>query len=211
MRRRLACAWIFVAACNGFREVPIDDSCFVYIVAGDSHRCGRKTDGSLWCWGDSSYGHLGIGDTQPHPKPTRIDMFGNQTAGIYLPAGTGNISSRTAFTCARRADSTLYCCGNNEYGQLGTGDKNNRLHPTRVEALGSNAHAASLGNGFACARNNDSSIWCWGANESGQLGTGDTEMRLEPTEVDPGDAQMLRGNVRYLATGTAHVCARKNA
>lgn len=197
---------VLLVSCTGFREVPIDDACFVYVVAGDSHTCGRKTDGSLWCWGDNQYGQLGTGDTDPHPKPVRVDLLGDQVAGIYLPAGTGDISSRTAFSCARKTEGSLFCWGNNEYGQLGTGDANNRLQPTRVESLGGDVHAASLGSGFACARKNDNSIWCWGANESGQLGTGDTDHRDVPVEVDPTG---LGDNVRYLSTGSAHVCARK--
>jgi alpha-tubulin suppressor-like RCC1 family protein len=194
---------LFLTACGGFREIPIDDSCFVYVVAGDSHTCGRKTDGTLWCWGDNQYGQLGTGDTAPHSRPVRVEALGNQVAGVYLPSGTGDISTRTAFSCALKTEGSLYCWGNNEYGQLGTGDANNRLDPARVDVL---VHAASLGSGFACARKNDNSIWCWGANESGQLGTGDTQSRSRPVEVAP---ETLGGNARYLSTGSAHACARK--
>jgi alpha-tubulin suppressor-like RCC1 family protein len=168
----------------------------------------RKTDGSLWCWGNNSHGQLGTGDTRAEPTPIRIDRgeLEGSVAGVYLPQGSGDISSRTAFSCARRNDGTLWCWGSNEYGQLGTGNTQGSLQPVQVVDLGTEVHAVSLGGGFACARKNDNSLWCWGANEFGQLGLGDTENRTRPEQVD---AANLGTDVRYASTGAIHTCARK--
>jgi alpha-tubulin suppressor-like RCC1 family protein len=196
-----------LGAC-GFREVPLEPACFLYVVGSDSHSCARKSDGTLWCWGSNQYGQLGTGDTDPRYEPTEVhlDSLGSDVGGIYVPVGTGDVSSRTAFTCALKTDGTLWCWGNNEYGQLGTGDTRNRLTPVQVRELGADVHAASLGSGFACARKNDYSLWCWGANESGQLGTGDTDTRTKPTRADTGDLALA---VRRLSIGTTHTCVRK--
>ncbi|MCK6550155.1 hypothetical protein L6R52_30250 [Myxococcota bacterium] len=202
-----AVAFAPVSGACGFREVVPEGACFAYIVTSDSHTCGRRVDGSLWCWGSNAFGQLGTGDTEPRTEPTRVDALGDEVAGIYLPTGSGAISSRTAFTCARKTDGTLWCFGNNQWGQLGTGDTTPRSVPTKVGStdLGADVHAASLGSGFACVRKNDDTIWCWGANESGQLGTGDTEPRPTPVQVAP---DVLGSGVRYLSTGDAHACAR---
>jgi alpha-tubulin suppressor-like RCC1 family protein len=207
IRYRTIFAWALSASACGFREVPIEPACFEYIVASDSHSCARKTDGTAWCWGNNQQGQLGVGDTGPRTTPIRLDALDDQVAGIYTPTATGDISTRTAFTCALKREGTLWCWGNNEYGQLGTGDRENRSTPTWVEALGSDVHAASLGSAFGCARKKDNSLWCWGANESGQLGTGDTEPRMLPEQIDPDG---LGREVRRISAGGAHTCARKN-
>lgn len=203
-RPGLILLWAASTGACGFREIPLEPACFVYVVASDTHTCARKTDGTLWCWGDNRYGQLGLGDVEPRALPAMVEELGSEVAGIYLPVGSGVISTRTAFTCARKTDGTLWCWGNNENGQLGLGDTSNRLSPTRVTSLGDDVHAAALGSAFGCARKTDSSILCWGANESGQLGLGDTTERSTPVEVDlgPGPA------ARYLTTGVAHTCAR---
>lgn len=79
-----------------------------------------KTDGSLYMWGDNSFGQIGDGTTKNHSKPVKV-MENVQT--VYL---TG--SSSGAITI----DGNLYMWGNNENGQLGDGTKKNRKKPVRV-------------------------------------------------------------------------------
>src|SRR5687767_2846250 len=43
------------------------------VSTGRDSTCGVKTDGSLWCWGDNTYGQLGLGDTTDRLVPTRVD------------------------------------------------------------------------------------------------------------------------------------------
>ena len=39
------------------------------IVAGGSHSCARRTDGTVWCWGANTSGQLGDGVTLSSPGP----------------------------------------------------------------------------------------------------------------------------------------------
>ena len=54
-----------------------------------------------------------------------------------------------------------------------------------------------------CARRSDGTVWCWGSNQSGQLGDGTTTDREAPVEV-----QGLTGAVG-LTLGHGHACAVK--
>lgn len=64
-------------------------------------------------------------------------------------------------------------------------------------------HACAVGSG---------AVKCWGRNDHGQLGVGDTNNRDNPADViasDSTDTQLL-SNVAHVSTGTAHTCALFN-
>jgi alpha-tubulin suppressor-like RCC1 family protein len=202
-----ASAPILLSGC-GFRKVNPTTACFVYVVTSDSHTCARKTDGTLWCWGNNQYGQLTGSDAGPQLAPIPVTSLGGTVARIYLPSAVGTISSRTAFTCVRRTDASLWCWGNNEHGQLGTGDNATRRMPVSVapQVIGNALDAVSSGAGFACARKTDGTLWCWGSNAYGQLGTGGTAPSAVPVQVDP---RGLGAEVAQIYAGESHVCAVK--
>ena len=103
------------------------------ISAGDAHSCGLRSDGSLWCWGDNSFGQLGDGTTTSRTTPTRIGTTTNWT----------NISAGGARrTCGIQSDNTLWCWGHNDYGQLGDGTTSTT--PTRI---GTNTNWTTISTG----------------------------------------------------------------
>jgi len=68
-------------------------------------------------------------------------VLAGSTVGLTDPVGavvedTGRvwakISTGTTYTCGVRADRSLWCWGYNSDGQLGLGDRTDRLVPTRV-------------------------------------------------------------------------------
>ncbi|MHB1393950.1 MAG: RCC1 domain-containing protein, partial [Clostridia bacterium] len=66
-------------------------------------------------------------------------------------------------------DGTVWTWGNNSYGQLGDGTREDSLHPVKVEELSAVA-AIEAGNECAMAVRKGGSVWGWGNNFSGQLG-----------------------------------------
>ncbi len=57
-------------------------------AAGDDFTCAIRAPGTLWCWGESGLGQLGLGDRTDREVPARI---GTTLACSYLP-GRGCMS-----------------------------------------------------------------------------------------------------------------------
>jgi alpha-tubulin suppressor-like RCC1 family protein len=159
--------------------------------AGSDQTCATRTDHTLWCWGWNPHGELGTGDTTNRLIPTQVGTAVNWTT----------VSAGYLHTCAISTDHTLWCWGHNSIGELGTGDTTNRLIPTQVETA---TNWATVSTGMydtsTCATRTDGTLWCWGDNSAGELGTGDTTIRLTPTQV---------GTATNWATVSAsgHTCA----
>lgn len=208
MRARLALFALTLSACHDWYALSTswegEGVCTAYVVAGPSHTCARMTNGTMYCWGDNRFGQLGVGDVSPKKVPTRLNVFANVgVTRIYLPTGDGELSSdQGVFSCAISTDNVLWCWGGNRFGQLGVGDFEPRSSPTRVMGLTGEVSRASNGGGHTCAQLTDGSVWCWGKNTSGQLGTGDQSPSLAPRAVQLG------GAVERIATGNNFACAR---
>ena len=99
------------------------------------------------------------------------------------------------------------CWGSNSAGQLGNGMTTNSANPLPVTVMNlTNAVQIAAGENFTCARRSDATatVACWGANGSGQLGTGNTMASSVPVAV-PG-----LNNVVEIAAGGRTACARRN-
>ncbi|MBK6849448.1 MAG: hypothetical protein IPG96_18625 [Proteobacteria bacterium] len=145
------------------------------VALGGHQTCATGTDGSLWCWGMNSYGQLGDGTTISRATPTRVTAMGTTVAAVAV----GVLHS-----CARRTDGSMWCWGDNYYGQLGDRTSINRLVPTRVTALGTTVTEIALGGSHSCARRSDGSVWCWGDNSYGALGAPVGASVWQPTALD---------------------------
>ena len=169
------------------------------VTAGYTHTCATRTDGALWCWGGNGYGELGIGTT------TRVSHPHQVTA----PAATGwaSVTAADYHTCATRTDTTLWCWGANIYGELGIGNTTSQDLPQQVTAPAATGWASVTAGGFhTCATRTDGTLWCWGANTYGGLGTGNTTSRNLPQQVTvpaaTGWASVTAGGFHTCATRT---------
>jgi alpha-tubulin suppressor-like RCC1 family protein len=166
------------------------------VATGTAHTCARRSDGSLWCWGDNSAGQLGDGSTLSRATPMPVAALGNSV--LEVAAGDDH-------TCARRDDGTVSCWGDNQRGQVGDSSATRRLAPVAITALGTTVRELSAGHVHTCARRGDGSLWCWGENGAGQLGDGTTMRRPAPVPVTT-----LGTTVAAVAAGGFHTCARRN-
>jgi len=103
-------------------------------------------------------------------------------------------------TCAIKQDGSLWCWGNNEFGQLGVGILSDELTPVRI--IPSGIAAVSLGSAHTCAVGQDGSLWCWGNNEFGQLGDGTNSNRKIPVKI-------FSSGIAAVSLGALHTCAIK--
>jgi hypothetical protein len=142
-----------------------------------SYMAAVKTDGTLWTWGVNSSGQLGSGVTTARSSP-------DTTAG----GGTTwkQVSCYTNFTAAIKTDGTLWTWGLNASGQLGTGTTTNRSSPNTTAGGGTNWKTVACGYNVAAAIKTDGTLWTWGLNASGQLGTGTTTNRSSPDTTAGG-------------------------
>ena len=87
--------------------------------------------------------------------------------------GASALDMRTDHACAVAGDGSLWCWGNNAFGQLGqgAGDRSDRARPVRV-GTDADWRAVGLGLDHTCAIKTDGSLHCWGRNHRGQVGTG---------------------------------------
>jgi len=201
------------------------------ISAGGAHTCAILDDAFVKCWGFNINGQLGLGDSAYYQGTSGI-IRGNRgdesgEMGNNLPAvdlGTGRkataISAGEAHTCAILDDKSVKCWGYNNYGQLGLGDTNNR--GAKSGEMGNNLPAVDLGTGrkataisagdaHTCALLDDKSVKCWGYNNYGRLGLGDTNSRGDSSgemgnnlpAVDLGTGRKATA----ISAGGAYTCA----
>ena len=166
----------------------------VDVAAGVLHTCARKTDGTLWCWGENSSGQVGDG--------TMLDEKLSPVGVVAIGSDVARVAVGNSQTCAVKTDGTLWC-----WGIVRAGDGTpltQHLLPVPLTALGSEVVEVDI-DFHICVRKSDGTLWCWGDNENGENGDGTSESPLlEAAHVAP-----LGNDVAEVAIGFGHSCARK--
>lgn len=162
------------------------------LATGDEHACAVISS-ALWCWGKSAEGELGPPLDGAH-GPRRIEIG----APVRAPAAGGS------HTCALDTQGRVYCFGANTSGQVGAGANAADDVPTPTQVL---LPAAAIDVrtqvDHTCAVLSDASLWCWGENEEGQLGQGDTHPGKDhPEPIRVG----LQNDWVAVSTGQGHSC-----
>jgi alpha-tubulin suppressor-like RCC1 family protein len=165
-----------------------------HIAAGRMHSLVRKSDATVWVWGNNASGQLGTGNTTPQPLPVQIPTFTNVS---WIAAGANH-------SFAKKGDGTVWAWGTDVYGELGDGGSvSPRLSPVQVAAL-ANVTAISGGFDHTLALKPDNTVLAFGFNGSGQLGDGSNNNHATPTPV-PGLSGMTA-----VAAGYHYSLALKN-
>jgi alpha-tubulin suppressor-like RCC1 family protein len=154
------------------------------ISSGYCFNLALLKDGTVWAWGDNTYGQLADGTTgngmfseNYRAKPQRISELTDVTS----------ISAGTDFSIAVKQDGTVWAWGHGHAGQLGNQDiidlspknlqerwiKYDETKPVQVKNV-NDVIAVSAGASHVLALKKDGTVWAWGSNMVGQVGSGDS-------------------------------------
>ena len=159
---------------NGYVQGYVD-----MFEARNQISCAIYDNGSLYCWGRNDHGQLGLGYASGREEaPQYVDLGTGRTI-TSLGIGDSGAEGWTpnSHACAVLDNGDLACWGANGDGQLGIGNTstNGVWEPTTVNVgSGLTAISVATGNSATCALLSDHSVKCWGKNNVGQLGLGNS-------------------------------------
>lgn len=206
------------------------------VAADTSHTCALLQNGSVKCWGDNTFGQLGLGDNLLRSAPAALPI---KLVSAPNPSIATSIAAGGAYNCAILQNNTVKCWGRNDsvgnLGQLwcqnvdgfsgpcndhnyplpliGYGLKPNEMgdHLPPVD-LGSSQTPISLyaGTSHMCVLFNNNSTKCWGSNTYGELGQGDKTPRGASSSSMGNNLLKLdfgtNRTVQSMSIGSAHGC-----
>jgi len=143
--------------------------------SGDA--CVVAVDGTVWCQGYNDKGQLGAGNTSLASSAKLVQVVtGAAPSGTPL-TGIKKVAHGSSHVCALSVAGGVWCWGFGANGELGTGNKLSSSFAVPVLDAPAGAPLAdasdlAVGGSYACVLKLDGSVWCWGYNSSGALGTG---------------------------------------
>jgi alpha-tubulin suppressor-like RCC1 family protein len=133
---------------------------FTQVATGGDFTCGLTTTAQVYCWGGRGLG-------QGSASSSRIPI---------LVPGLGSVEQLTVTydaVCVLVAGE-VWCWGGNNYGQVGNGSSSTVevTTPTKVAGGVAGKSVTELGGGgnHMCVATAEGEVWCWGNNNSWQLG-----------------------------------------
>ena len=138
-------------------------STWTSVTAGSNHGFAIKNDNTLWGWGRGGFGELGDNTTSNSSSPIQIGTsFSKVSAGGY-------------YTLAVKTDGTLWGWGNNNKYQLGLANTTTYSSPVQIgsgyASVSAGPDSGGLNYATSLAVKTDGTLWGWGNNVDGQVGT----------------------------------------
>jgi alpha-tubulin suppressor-like RCC1 family protein len=133
-----------------------------FMAADDETPCVVTRQSSLVCWGSGESGIFGV-------------AHGNADHATFIEDCSSAFGGGTSETlCMTQSDGSFFCFGENKLGQCGNGSTTAQVAPSDASSKTflATVSKASVGTGHSCAVTTDGALWCWGANDHGQLGDG---------------------------------------
>jgi len=170
-----------VPGLNGITQFALSDE-------GNGYAVGPG--GTLWGWGDNSFGQLGIGSTSPSGTPVQVPGL----------TGITQVAAGPYYVLALKSDGTVWAWGRNGDGSLGDGSTTDRSRPERVPGLTGITQVTAAGVSYAVR--SDGTSFSWGPNSIGQLGNGTvgaSTSRPAPVSGMTGVTQIASNGISTLA------------
>ncbi|KAE7997572.1 hypothetical protein FH972_002195 [Carpinus fangiana] len=166
------------------------------IACGDSHCLAVTMEGEVQSWGRNQNGQLGLGTTEDSLVPQKIQAF--QGVSIKM------VAAGAEHTAAVAEDGELYGWGWGRYGNLGLGDRNDRLVPEKVSAVnGEKMVMVACGWRHTISVSSSGALYTYGWSKYGQLGHGDFEDHLVPHKLEA----LCDNHISQISGGWRHTMA----
>jgi hypothetical protein len=164
---------------------------WVAIAAGGHHTLALKSNGDLYAWGNNYNGELGNGSTTGSNVPVLV--LSELSDWVAIAAGAYH-------SVALKSDGTLWCWGENGYGQLGLGIGNftDRSFPTRENTNGNDWASIAAGDNHTIAIKSNGTLWAWGMGNYGQLGNDSLLHSPTPVQEYTLSSQWVAANAGLL-------------
>jgi alpha-tubulin suppressor-like RCC1 family protein len=190
------------------------------IAAGSNFTCAlgdSTTSQGVKCWGSNTSFQTGQFSYEPIQSPSAA------VSGMNAPPINIALSKTGEHACAITVTGNVWCWGNNTNGQLGNNETLSSFTARQVQVSDSPAaylpsvRSIAAGGSHSCAAlSYDASyaegIYCWGLNDSGQLGDSSTTQRAMATAVDISNIGSTSNSVWFtqIVAGDKHTCALRN-
>jgi alpha-tubulin suppressor-like RCC1 family protein len=167
------------------------------VACGHRHMIIVSSEKEVYGAGRNAMGQLGTGtggELQGSIRPKRLNFFTGRVVHMVACGGSHTlISTSDKFEC--------YAFGNNDMGQLGTGDMKPVYTPKRIGSLcGRLINAMCCGYAHSVVANLGNQVYSMGDNNFGQLGLGDTDNRNTPFVV----GNLWGRSIQVMAAGDHH-------
>lgn len=178
-----------------------------FLDASGEHTCALLNNGDVRCWGFSFRGVLGYGDNE--------SIGNDEVPSSVLPVNVGGgvilLAAGATHNCALFLNGDVRCWGFGATGALGYGntdDLGDNETPASQPPLSLGGAAITIAaGGHNCAILETQTMRCWGLNDFGQLGLGNTDT-LGDDEIPTAVADITFPVApTQLAVGLGHTCA----
>lgn len=175
------------------------------IATGNYTSYALTEDGKVLSWGSNSFGQIGSGNlTSPVLFPTYVLKAPGDTL-----KNVKRISGGGVFALALLCDGTVWGWGRNNLGQLGQGTIINSEYAVPVKNRFGTAPLQDIvmieaGDNYSFGLSSKDTLWCWGPNWDGRLGTGNFTEQLLPTYVRNAAGNGQLSGVLDIAAGQGH-------
>jgi alpha-tubulin suppressor-like RCC1 family protein len=172
------------------------------------HSCAVLNNGNMKCWGFNQFGQLGYG----HTMNIGDDELPSSVAAISFSEEILQLSAGFRHTCALVGGQDIRCWGDNSFGQIGSGNAqtigdDESANSIAVLNMGVNSNMVRSGNFFNCSVSAIGQAHCFGQNNVGQLGHGNTHNLGDDEDILGLTQVNLPESVNAIATGINHACA----